>query len=364
MVSLEDFSRIAGSIHAAAVGPTDWTAPLEDIAHTIGAVASGLLIGGGTDRTLRSASLPVDALDTYLAYYHGIDYVLDAVEHGPVGLVHAGSELIARRERSEFNHEWMRPYGLQDGLFVRLTTGPQPTCLIIAAERGGESFANRDRVDLINALLPHWQQALRTQDRLLGLSAAAAAIGDVIDTVRHAVMLIDHRGAIVNANAVAESLLTANDGLRVRNGVLGASQPSADADLQYSVAQAISPARFGFRSGSVITCGRPDGRRPYIIHIVPLGIDDTAQGGRAMLIVIDPEDKPWPPVALLRRVFGMTRSEAEVAVRLIDGDGIKPISDDLNLSAATVKTHLQHVFDKTHTHRQAELVRLLLTVIP
>ena len=29
---------------------------------------------------------------------------------------------------------------------------------------------------------------------------------------------------------------------------------------------------------------------------------------------------------------------------------------------ATVKTHLQHVFDKTDTHRQAELVRLLLTV--
>ena len=31
---------------------------------------------------------------------------------------------------------------------------------------------------------------------------------------------------------------------------------------------------------------------------------------------------------------------------------------------ATAKTHLQHVFDKTDTHRQAELVRLLLTIIP
>ena len=30
----------------------------------------------------------------------------------------------------------------------------------------------------------------------------------------------------------------------------------------------------------------------------------------------------------------------------------------------TVRTHLQHIFDKTDTHRQAELVRLLLMVSP
>lgn len=31
------------------------------------------------------------------------------------------------------------------------------------------------------------------------------------------------------------------------------------------------------------------------------------------------------------------------------GDGLKPISADLALSMATVKTHLHHVFDKTDT---------------
>lgn len=31
---------------------------------------------------------------------------------------------------------------------------------------------------------------------------------------------------------------------------------------------------------------------------------------------------------------------------------------------ATIKTHLHHIFDKTGTHRQAELVRLLLAIKP
>jgi DNA-binding CsgD family transcriptional regulator len=34
------------------------------------------------------------------------------------------------------------------------------------------------------------------------------------------------------------------------------------------------------------------------------------------------------------------------------------------VSIATVRKHLQHLFEKTDTHRQAELVRFLLAVMP
>lgn len=58
----------------------------------------------------------------------------------------------------------------------------------------------------------------------------------------------------------------------------------------------------------------------------------------------------------------MTRGEAEIAVLVLHGHGLKFIAEQCSLSLATVKTHLQHVFDKTGTHRQAELVRLLLSL--
>ena len=48
------------------------------------------------------------------------------------------------------------------------------------------------------------------------------------------------------------------------------------------------------------------------------------------------------------------------ALRVLDGTGLVPIAEELAMSLATVRTHMQHVFDKTDTHRQAELVRLLL----
>jgi DNA-binding CsgD family transcriptional regulator len=39
--------------------------------------------------------------------------------------------------------------------------------------------------------------------------------------------------------------------------------------------------------------------------------------------------------------------------------GVPDVAQILGLSEATVKTHLHHLFDKTGTTRQAELVRLV-----
>jgi len=40
-------------------------------------------------------------------------------------------------------------------------------------------------------------------------------------------------------------------------------------------------------------------------------------------------------------------------------NGVKAIAEALGLSQATVKTHLHHVFRKTGTNRQKDLVKLV-----
>ena len=53
----------------------------------------------------------------------------------------------------------------------------------------------------------------------------------------------------------------------------------------------------------------------------------------------------------------------EHAIRMaeiIKGDGIQAAADRLGVSLATARTHLRHVFDKTGTQRQAELVGLAM----
>ena len=85
---------------------------------------------------------------------------------------------------------------------------------------------------------------------------------------------------------------------------------------------------------------------------------------RTILFITDPE----ATVDLRRRQlgedFGLTPAEAAVAVEVLEADGLQAAAGRLGISLATARTHLAHVFDKTGTRRQAQLVRLLLQSQP
>ncbi|MBZ9905308.1 LuxR C-terminal-related transcriptional regulator [Mesorhizobium sp. BR115XR7A] len=63
--------------------------------------------------------------------------------------------------------------------------------------------------------------------------------------------------------------------------------------------------------------------------------------------------------AQLRDLYGLTPAEAAVATAITRGEGLQAVADELGISLTRARTHLQHVFEKTETRRQAELVRLI-----
>lgn len=58
--------------------------------------------------------------------------------------------------------------------------------------------------------------------------------------------------------------------------------------------------------------------------------------------------------------FGLTPTEARVASLLTHGRTLQQIARELDVSRTTVAFHMRHIFQKTRTNRQAELVALLL----
>ena len=57
--------------------------------------------------------------------------------------------------------------------------------------------------------------------------------------------------------------------------------------------------------------------------------------------------------------FGISPREAEVLVQLLQGKDNKQIAYDLGITAATVKAHLTHLFQKTRTQSRFELARFI-----
>ena len=79
-----------------------------------------------------------------------------------------------------------------------------------------------------------------------------------------------------------------------------------------------------------------------------------------LAFIADPDTLPVLPTEQIRGLYGLTAAEAEVALAVLDGEGVGAIADGLGISVATARTHLHRIFEKTGTKRQAELVRLIL----
>ena len=367
MVTVADFSRLVSDIYAAATSPQYWERALHEIHRSMGGTGGGLMMADGATWSIHKSILSVKVAQDYAEHYCRLDHVLAAVERGPVGAVRTGTELILPHQNTEFHVGWIRPNELEDGLFVRLSGEPRPTCLVVAAPRRSEAFDTPERLKLMKGLVPHVQQALRTQDKLAALTDSAVELAGALDVVRHGVIIVAGDQVVINLNSAAERIVRAEDGLCIRSGRIATTSSHAGQVLQSAIYKALTGEPSTVRAGQSLTCSRPSGKRPYVIHVLPShrrNADEPLRQPMALVLIIDPEDEPEPAAALLRRLYRLTEAEAEVALRVMHGADLKQISEELSVSYTTVRSHLQHIFDKTDTHRQAELVHLLIVLNP
>ena len=69
-------------------------------------------------------------------------------------------------------------------------------------------------------------------------------------------------------------------------------------------------------------------------------------------------------IDILHRHFGLTPSEASLALHLVTGEPLRSAAAELHISYETARTQLKRIFSKTGTGRQAELVIVIVTACP
>jgi DNA-binding CsgD family transcriptional regulator len=69
-------------------------------------------------------------------------------------------------------------------------------------------------------------------------------------------------------------------------------------------------------------------------------------------------DLPSPPEAIVKQ-FNLTPTELRVLFAIIEVGGVPEVAEVLGISESTARTHVKHLFEKTGTSRQAQLVKLV-----
>lgn len=186
----------------------------------------------------------------------------------------------------------------------------------------------------------------------------------VLDKLNRGVVIFDDDGKILYANDAALRMVHGSGAIVVTEGRLSFGEPAAQARFEAFVQHSRELADgASVQSSSVMRVGAGAGRPPFRVLLSPLRLTaDSAEGRRPaqhVLLIYEPHADRHVPKRILRELYGLSDSEADLTVLLFEGESLEAASQRLHISVNTAKTHLHHVFGKCDVHSQGELLQLL-----
>jgi DNA-binding CsgD family transcriptional regulator len=301
----------------------------------------------------------------YEDHYGAIDPRQALVMTKPVGLIVRCHEYFddAFVSGNEVYNDCMIPMGARYIAATRLTPDAEVSAFLNFGRTTRMGPVDDATAQAIARLLPHATRAAKLSQRFFQLQQAADRIEAALDRVDWGVLITDATGRVMTANWAAEECLRGGDGLSTVQGRLTAAVSRDQARLGVLI-QGAANASDTF--GGALAIERPSRRRPLNLLVAPLPLQWGAlrhtRLGSVMITIADPETAAAPSASVLASLYGLSARESVVAMALADGLSIEQIAESQHRSRETIRGQVKSALSKTGASRQAELVRLVLTL--
>jgi len=226
-------------------------------------------------------------------------------------------------------------------------------------ERSGLADGMRRRFTLV---VPRLRDVVPIGNVIDRSEIEPAALADSLDMLSSGLFLVDAAGRIVHANLSGHTMLSEANVVEARDGSLGAIDPQDALALLVAVTVAGGPPPLGGKRSAIPIKGR-NGTR-YIANVLPLSSSTrhTAHLPHAAAVAIFVHKAALDLASLpeiMAKEYGLTPAEVRVLFAIVEFGGVSEVAELLGSAENTVKTHLHHLFEKTGTSRQADLVKLV-----
>ncbi|MDX8460452.1 LuxR C-terminal-related transcriptional regulator [Mesorhizobium humile] len=369
-LSREVLSSIVGDIYDCVLNPEGWTGVMVRITETMDAAYSTIALANIEGNHGRfAARSPWDAEqmrvlqeDYDFEAIPGLKAVVVGDIDTPVATLSHMSE--AELQRTPFFQNWAKPQGLREGCIIKFVHTQDRIGLMGCTTRADREIISVEEQRFMALLSPHLRRASLIGDLLDQARVTASLYREALDHLAVPIVLASATGAILHANGAAEQMFSAQGPILSRNGLLQVQNPMASRALLEAIARAgTADASLGAR-GIGLPISAP-GQPPAVAYVLPL-TEGTARAAfrpacAAIFVSTTTSASPLPE-AVLTTLFDLTPAEARV-LRLI-GNGLSASKSALSLGIGenTLKTHLNRIFAKTGTKRQADLVKLVSNI--
>jgi DNA-binding NarL/FixJ family response regulator len=377
-VSLEAFSPVVEAVYDCALDPSRWEHAVCAIAELLQSQRCTLGVhdyaNGCNDLMFQLGWDDQRFWQLHEEKYTRINPFFADFQLMPVGSVTIQSSIIDDAEFFEttYYREWVRPQGLRDMIALKALQTGQRTALLVANRTESEPRYGEAEIRLLTLLSPHVCRALTISDALSLKTIRCDAFESTLNMLATAVYLADRHGRVVFLNRAAERQAKTSNALRIENNRILPSDRTARTALANALASATAEEDGDEHEAYVggFTVALPDGENAGLVAtILPLERGErrnvySAHAAMAAIFVQDPVVVLPLPGEAFAKLYRLTGSELRVLLAMAPGLGVKEVAEMLGISETTVKTHLQHIYAKTGTAKQTELLHLFLNSAP
>lgn len=372
MDTIERLDGLLAAIYEGAMESPPWSSALQKIRSSLQAAHVTLMLrppsSDSSGVMINTGTVNEQAVESYGTHFFTLDPFVRLQE----GEVVTAEELIGKQWLdSPIYVEYLKPLGIRHLLGADIYTKEGIECRFrVTRSHDSPPFSAEDK-NLCRMLLPHLKRSIRLHAKLDYLECDRQLFAGAVNRMLLGMISLAQDGSILELNQEAQRILNDKDGIVRSGNTLNLSSSQENRELQRLIRQALTVGGAAESQGPTLieamSVTRPSGRSKLgiVVRAIPIGpFSESKQRPAAAIFLRDPESSGiQPSQEVVRRLFGLTRMEASLALLLAEGLTLDEAAEQLNVMRNTARTHLRSIFCKTGVTRQTMLVRLLLNSV-
>jgi DNA-binding CsgD family transcriptional regulator len=373
MTSAPLLSSLLADLYATPLEPARWSPFLDKLCtltnsscgYVMGAYQDSgnvILAGGGQNHDAEFFRL-------YGEQYGSSDPFRPGLAKLPTIGVNHGAELVdqAAVRKTEFYSDLLSQYDMEYMTLLLCSFGEVRTEGLSLWRSQKHLSMTKESEQLLEMLMPHLKTVLALRSKISSGESLAVFSEAVMEALSTAALLVDGQGRIHHMNPRAKACLAESKGLQILSGRLRAGSSKDAAELSRLLLGVTAAHRADAIPGGAMSIARP-GDTPLRLSVVR-SPDNGAFDDLDRYAVVFIYDQNLDQTAArenrsltMRQLYQLTPTEARMADFLCSGLTIKEASDLLRVTVETARFQVKRILSKTGAHRQAELVRLMLSL--
>ncbi len=370
--------RVVRDLYEAAAGLVPWSDALNGLHGELQVRQMQLLTIDKLDGSLVRSdqpscmdSLVFDAILEYVREYHRCDPHVQYTGTLPVGVVINTADKFPLEQYQDhpFYRDYWAAFGVRELLAAKVAEDDHYVVMLGMSRTQDMPAYESTHIRKLERYVGHLTSAYRIVRHLGSVHAIAQAGLALIETASRPMIVLDKNQAIITSNSAAQRVLESGSVIFQDGAYLACRSKRETQQLRRALKivgmngdQGVAAPRQ--RRMALRLKGPGEGGETLFCSLWSMQPSTTMSAfgptSAGLLTIARSDSTEVADPLFVASMFDLTPAEARIAVALVNGADLKGIAAAQRVSLETVRVQLKSVFLKTDTHRQSELIALLM----